>query len=173
MDMSAGQLRRLVRAAAWRQRSLPATIAGGRESGDRGGRGRRRLAGLLGALGLLPAVLGAQDATGSVRGRVVEGAAQQPLAGVAVRVMGTTLGAMTGTDGSYVIRGIAPGTVELRAQRIGYAPSTQSAAVTAGNVTTMDFTLQVAVVKLEEVVTTATGTQARKELGNAITTVNA
>jgi TonB-linked SusC/RagA family outer membrane protein len=116
--------------------------------------------------------LGAQDATGSIRGRVVDAAVQQPLAGVSVRVMGTTLGALTGNDGSYQIRGITPGAVQVRAQRIGYAPGTQPATVTAGAATTVDFTLAAAAVKLEEVVTTATGTQARKELGNAITTVN-
>src|SRR5207248_2200736 len=43
--------------------------------------------------------------------------------------------------------------------------------VSAGQVSTLDFALERAIVQLQEIVTTATGQQARSELGNAVTTL--
>ena len=51
---------------------------------------------------LLPATAAAQ-ATGGVRGRVLENGGQQPISDVQVTVVGTTLGAVTNAAGEDVI----------------------------------------------------------------------
>jgi TonB-linked SusC/RagA family outer membrane protein len=112
-----------------------------------------------------------QAATGSVRGRVVDEAGA-PAVSVQVVVVGTRHGALTGGNGEYVIRGINPGTVSVRAARIGYRPHTQTVAVTSGGEARADFTLERVAARLDEVVTTATGEQSRRQFGNAVATVN-
>ena len=134
---------------------------------------RRLLAVALGASALLPAAAAAQEGTGTVRGRVVDSTGRQPIAGAAVVVVGTARGAAAGADGSYQITGVAPGTVRVRAQRIGFTPSVQPVTVAAGATATADFALAATAVQLGEVVTTATGPQRRVELGNAVATVDA
>ncbi len=124
-------------------------------------------------LGLAPAAARAQAPTGVVRGRVTESAARQPVASATVLVVGTTRGAVTGNDGAYTITGVTPGAVQVRVQRVGYAPQSQPATVTAGATTNVDFTLAVTAVQLQEVVTTATGPQRRIEIGNAQSNVKA
>ena len=81
---------------------------------------RSALAAVLGSF-LLAAPLAAQAGTGTVSGRVVDSASQQPLVSVSVRVVGTTLGALTRNDGSYTIAGLRPGPQQIRATRIGFA----------------------------------------------------
>jgi TonB-linked SusC/RagA family outer membrane protein len=123
------------------------------------------------ALALLPVRAAAQAATGSVRGRVVDETGA-PAVSVQVVVVGTQQGAITGGNGEYVIRGINPGTVTVRAARIGYTPRTQPVTVTSGAEARADFTLERVAARLEEVVTTATGEQSRRQFGNVVATVN-
>ena len=69
--------------------------------------------------------------------------------------------------------GGAVGSQTVRVVRLGYAPQTRPVAVTAGAEVTADFALAKVVARLEEVVTTATGAQSRREFGNVVATVNA
>ena len=113
-----------------------------------------------------------QPAQGTITGRAVEGATQRPLADVQVSVVGTQRGAITNEQGDYRIVGITPGTVTVRAQRIGFAPVTQSAVVTAGGSVTANFVLNATAIQIDEVVVTATGeTQRKRESGNTVATV--
>lgn len=96
----------------------------------------RTRASLFGAAVLLSLVLsglaaplhtvGAQTApaTGRVTGRVIDAETGLGITGVGVSVVGTTIGAMTGVDGSYSIIRVPAGTLTLTARRIGYAPKT-------------------------------------------------
>lgn len=130
-------------------------------------RWRPWLSSALCVLGLMSGMARAQDpATGIVAGRVTDASNQQPLAGVTVLVTGTTRGTITGADGAFRILGVRPGTVQLRAQRIGYTASTQPATVTPGATATVNFSLAVAATTLDQVVVTATGqTETRREQG--------
>jgi TonB-linked SusC/RagA family outer membrane protein len=112
-----------------------------------------------------------QASTGSIRGRIVDESGG-PASAVQVVVVGTQQGAITGGNGEYVIRGISPGTVSVRAARIGYAPRTQTVTVASGAEARADFTLERVAARLEEVVTTATGEQSRRQFGNVVATVN-
>ncbi|MFN2565568.1 MAG: SusC/RagA family TonB-linked outer membrane protein [Gemmatimonadaceae bacterium] len=122
------------------------------------------------ATGALAASL-QQASTGSIRGRVVDEAGA-PAVAVQVVVVGTQLGALTGANGEYTIRGVSAGTVSVPAARIGYTPRTMSATVTSGGETTANFTLERVAARLEQVVTTATGEQSRRQFGNVVATVN-
>jgi TonB-linked SusC/RagA family outer membrane protein len=112
-----------------------------------------------------------QAGTGSIRGRVVDEAGA-PAVAVQVVVVGTQQGAITGANGEYSIRGVAPGTVTVRAARIGYTPRTMSVTVTSGGEAMANFTLERVAARLEQVVTTATGEQSRRQFGNVVATVN-
>ena len=125
--------------------------------------------------GLLPCWAGAQQAepaTGTVTGRVTEVNSQRPLSDVQVRVVGTQRGAITNDQGDYRITGLTAGTVQVRAQRIGYSPVTQSVTLTAGAPASSNFVLSPTAIQIDEVVVTATGeSQRKRESGNTIATV--
>jgi len=121
---------------------------------------RRRLVisgGLLAVLGMAPLV--AQQPTGSptgtIRGRVVESATQQPLAGASVTA--GTQGALTQADGRYVITGVPAGTGAVRARMLGYSAATQPVSVAGGDTAVVDFALNAQAVGLAAVVVTGYG----------------
>jgi iron complex outermembrane receptor protein len=72
-----------------------------------------------------------------------------------------------------MLAGVPPGTVTVRATRIGYAPQTQEVTVSVGAPVTANFTLNPAGVILEQVVTTGYGTQRREAITGSVATVNA
>mgnify|MGYP002780451987 CR=1 FL=1 len=126
---------------------------------------------LLG-LGLLVAGPLAAQPAGSVSGRVTDQATGQPLAGVQVFLAGTTRGALTDAQGRYTLAGVPAGPQTLRATRVGYAQGSQSVTVSAGSSVTADFALRASTVELGALVVTATGQEQRKrEIGNAVSTV--
>ena len=105
------------------------------------------------------------QSTGTIVGRVTERTTNRPLAGVQIRVVGTTRGAATNDSGSYRIPGVPAGTVQLAVQRIGYGVASRSVVVSGENTTTADFTMSPAVTTLDAITVTATGqtrTQARE-----------
>jgi TonB-linked SusC/RagA family outer membrane protein len=111
----------------------------------------------------------AQD--GTVAGTVVAEGSQRPLANVQVAVQGQTgRGSITDEAGRFRITGVTGTQVTLQARRIGYRTATQSVRVGAMDI---QFTLSEAAVSLEEVVVTgtATGTERRREIGNAVSTI--
>ena len=116
----------------------------------------------------------AAQATGSVKGRVLEKGSAQPIPGamVVILVGGARLGGLTDNAGAYVIRAVPVGQVAVRALRIGYSPDTLRVVVPAGGEVIADFALDKVATQLEAVVTTATGDQSRREIGNVIASVS-
>src|SRR2546430_7675433 len=90
----------------------------------------RRVRGIITSLlaVLWAAPLCAQQATGTIRGRVSNAATQQPLAGVSVTV--GRRAAVTRADGRYLVSDVPAGTDTVRGRLIGYAPATQAVTVT-------------------------------------------
>ncbi|HEU4474304.1 MAG TPA: TonB-dependent receptor plug domain-containing protein, partial [Gemmatimonadales bacterium] len=119
----------------------------------------------------LPASLAAQQA--SIRGTVSDSTNQAPIQGAQVSVVGTSLRAETNAGGQYRIAGVSPGTVAVRVQLIGYAPSERPVVLRDGEEATVDFTLAPGVAQLEEIVSIGYGTQIRGELASAISSVKA
>ncbi|MBK6843301.1 MAG: SusC/RagA family TonB-linked outer membrane protein [Gemmatimonadetes bacterium] len=124
--------------------------------------------------GLATASVGAQQGAGTrVTGRVTDKDGGLPIDGAQVRVDGSTIGTITSADGRFALLRLQPGNYQLRVVRIGYLSDVKSVSVTANQTTTVDFVLTKAPYQLEAVVTTATGQQLTRELGNSIAKIDA
>jgi TonB-linked SusC/RagA family outer membrane protein len=127
----------------------------------------------ISAIVFAPMLAAAQQPTGTITGRVLDRASQQPIIGVTVRVVGTTRGVQTGDQGTYRITGVPSGTVSVQALRIGYASATRPITMTDGGTSTLDFALEQAATQLDIVQVTATGQeQSRRESGVATANIN-
>jgi TonB-linked SusC/RagA family outer membrane protein len=104
-----------------------------------------------------------------IAGRVLETATRQPVAGATVLIKNTATGVSTDVDGNFVLHTDAPLPVTLSVNLLGYVP--QEVVVTdAGESITVWLTEDVSY--LNEVVVVGYGTQRRKELTGAISTVS-
>jgi hypothetical protein len=110
-------------------------------------------------------------AQGTINGRVTAQGSGEPLPESRISVVGTNLVSLTAPDGRYALRNVPAGTWVVRVLRVGYQEQKKSVVMTSGQNATLDFTLEAAVVRLDEVVTTATGEQRRVELGNSVSTI--
>ena len=106
---------------------------------------------------LFPA-LAVAGSTGKVAGKIVDAETGEGVPGVNVILVGTTMGAATNLDGEYTILNVPPGTYELKASAIGYAPVTvRDVKVNIDLTTRINVQLGESVVELgEEVVIPAT-----------------
>jgi len=112
--------------------------------------------------------------SGTIVGRVTDARSTEPIAGAAVRLEGSTAGAVTDTEGRYRIDGAPPGNVTLSARRIGYAPARQAVVVVADSVVIADFTLEASATALDQVIVTGTpGGEQRRAIGNAVSSIDA
>lgn len=127
---------------------------------------------LLAALALSGGAAQAQQMN-TVEGRVTDHADGRPVVGARVTVVGTALMAATNADGRFWIRGVKAGQVTLRAAYIGYSSMNKTVTVTDGGTTTVDFALVQTPFSLDEFVVTATGDQAKREVGNAVARIDA
>lgn len=130
---------------------------------------------LLGATSAFALVVGASApavavAQSTITGRVTAAGTGQPVSDVRVYAIGTTAVASTNSDGRYTLH-VKPGTMDVRATRIGFIEQKKSVTVAAGTPATLDFALAQSLIKLTEIVTTATGEQRKVELGNSVTTL--
>src|SRR5438128_9539401 len=118
--------------------------------------------GMIAALAI-PFAVHAQVQTGRITGTITVAPGGQPLAGANVVVVGTEIRAGASPEGRFVLPNVPAGTHQVRAQRIGYAPLTQTVVVTAGQATTVTFALSAQAVTLSEVVSVGYGTQSRRD----------
>ncbi|HEU4749085.1 MAG TPA: SusC/RagA family TonB-linked outer membrane protein [Gemmatimonadaceae bacterium] len=133
---------------------------------------RRVLWSLAIAFLVCPAVAAAQ-ASATITGRVTESATGAPVPSAQIRVEGTTLGALTGPDGTYTISGVPTGAQFISTRRVGFAPERAAVTASAGQTLTRDFVLRAAAVTLNEVVVTGVAAPTTKrQLGNTIETVS-
>ncbi len=115
----------------------------------------------------------AQDQTGSITGRVVDNSNLQPIASANVIIEGMAFGAVSGSTGAFVINEVPAGTHQLTARVIGYAPLTQEVTVTGGETATVDFSLQIQALVMEDIVATGYGTQERLSITGSVATIDA
>ena len=114
----------------------------------------------------------AQGAQGTITGQITVQGTNEPLVEARVILVNTSLFTTTTADGKYTLRNVPEGSHVVRILRVGYLEQRKPVSVTAGQTATVDFSMVQAVIKLQEVVTTATGEQPRVELGNAISTID-
>jgi TonB-dependent starch-binding outer membrane protein SusC len=124
-------------------------------------------------LAVMPGRFSAQ-AVGRIQGTVVDGNTRSPLGGVALTIVGTTRGAVSGAGGAFAIADVPIGEVLLRAKMIGFAPAEQRVTVTGDQAARVELQLRATAVELDQIVVTGTaGPTSKRALGNAISTINA
>lgn len=111
-----------------------------------------------------------QDARGresrnQIAGLVLDAETGLPLAGATARVLGSGIGAVTGSTGSFLLRRIRPGTHTLLIERIGY--STVSQNVTSGD-DTAAVTVSMTASPLDISGFVVTGTLSEQEAGRTL-----
>ena len=125
------------------------------------------------ALGGVPTLLVAQPNTGTVRGRVTEGAGGRGVPDAQVSVEGTRLGAITGANGDFTLAGVPLGQRTLVVRRIGFSPGSKVAAVTAEGVSVGEIVIAPSALNLTEVVVTGSAAPTEKrKLGTSVASVD-
>ena len=108
---------------------------------------------------------------GTISGRVIAVGTKEPLSGAVVTVVGATQRANTDAQGQFRLAGVSGTSVTLDVRRIGYRGERVNARVGQNDVVVA---LTVNPTALEAVVVTGTaGAQEKREIGNAVTTVDA
>ena len=133
----------------------------------------RRSVALAGLLAIVGAPVRAQQAGGTLAVKVTDAANQRPVEAARVFLVGSSIGGPTNADGKVTLARLAPGDYTVRVLRVGYAEQTKKATVGAGQTINLEFSIVVAAVNLQPVVTTATGEQRRVEIGNATANIDA
>ncbi|MEP6621356.1 MAG: TonB-dependent receptor [bacterium] len=123
------------------------------------------------ALATMPLASQAQNALGGTIQGVVR-SETAPVEGVSVTVSGTSLGALTRADGRYIIANVPAGRRSVRAQRIGFTLRELPVTVVAGQSGTLDIDMKASAVSLDQVVVVGYGTQTRREVSGAVSSVN-
>src|SRR5689334_6762420 len=114
----------------------------------------------LGAAAVMPRPGLAQDAVGTITGKVTAADVGTPLAGATLFVTGAQTGALTRNDGTYRIV-LRPGRYELRVRYLGWVGTHDSVTVAAGQTTTQDFALTRSPTTLEALAVVGTRGEAR------------
>jgi len=131
----------------------------------------RALLVLGGVVGGGSAVARAQQ--GTVAGRVTDQASGQPIAGARVTITGTSFIAQSNGDGRYTLARVPGGQLAVRASAVGYGAASRVVTVNAGETAVVDLALALSPFSLDEVQITATGDQAKREVGNSIARIDA
>src|SRR6184192_3128206 len=132
----------------------------------------KRLA-VLAALALSPVHALLAQETGRVAGTVTAQQTGTPLAGASVTLAGGSLGAVTGSDGRYLIVDVPPGTYRVRARFIGYGTVEDTGVVvTAAATATVDFQLRAQAIQLDAVVAIGYATVQKRDLTGAVASVS-
>src|SRR5690242_1775784 len=138
---------------------------------------RRRILPAIFAVLLLPLLAGAAFAQdkGSITGRVTDKASGHAIAFATIAIPELKAGGLTDPEGQFLIRGVPPGTYEVRVQFLGYrAQSRAGVIVAAGKPAVVNFTLEEIVVHEEKAVeVTAERRLVEVRQGATIRSVNA
>jgi outer membrane receptor protein involved in Fe transport len=112
--------------------------------------------------------------TGKISGKVTSSETGEELIGINIVIEGTTMGAASGLDGSYIINNVEPGTYTLIVSGIGFQKQRiENVKVTSDFTTNVDVKLSSDVVTLDAVVVQAEAPMIRKDLTSSRTTVDA
>ncbi len=119
---------------------------------------------------LAPAAADAQSITGNVRDQ----ATGNPIAGAQVSLEGLNLGALTQSDGRYLVLNVPVGTHTLVVQLLGYRTERVTVTVAAGQTVAQNVFLSEQPLQLDELVVTGTAAQSRvREIGNSVAVLDA
>jgi TonB-dependent SusC/RagA subfamily outer membrane receptor len=95
------------------------------------------------------------------------------LSQVIVQIENNRQSSVTGESGKYRFAGITAGTYSIVARRLGYLSLRRTVEVDTTGLYMVDFPLAVSPAQLDQVVTTVTGNQRLREMGNLVETIAA
>jgi hypothetical protein len=98
----------------------------------------------------------AQKGSQTIRGTITDLTSGKPLAGASILLLPANAAAISGADGRFEIKEIAPGRVQVAVSITGYKSATiPEVLVTAGKEVTLDISLEESIAQLNEVVVKA------------------
>lgn len=110
---------------------------------------------------------------GKLSGVIRDASTNEPLIGANILIEGRTMGAATNVDGYYVILNVPPGSYNLKASMVGYAPKvTQQVRVSIDQTTEINFELTSSTFQTEEVVVIATTPIVQKDVSSSRVNLN-
>lgn len=111
--------------------------------------------------------------TGKIAGKVTDPQTGEELIGINVLIEGTTTGAATGIDGTYIINNIEPGVYTLVFSGVGYQKKiVTNVRVASDFTTTIDIQLSSEAIGLETIIVEATRPMVRKDLTSSQTSID-
>ncbi len=111
--------------------------------------------------------------TGKIAGKVTDAQTGEDLIGINVMIEGTTMGAATGVDGTYIINNIEPGTYTLIFSGVGYQKKkVTDVKVSTDYTTRIDIQLSSEAISLETIVVEAKNPMIRKDLTSSKTVID-
>lgn len=134
---------------------------------SKGGRLASLLAVAAAVAFLLPArIVVAQD--GTVTGQVVAATTGQPINGVQITILDTSLGGLSNSSGRFLMPRVPAGTYTVQAVYVGYRTVTQQVNVSPGGTANVQFEMEVSAVAMDELIVTGTaGAVERRKLGTS------
>ncbi|MTI87264.1 MAG: TonB-dependent receptor [Balneolaceae bacterium] len=100
---------------------------------------------------MLPCFAFAQQNTGSLKGKITEVGTDEPLIGVNIRIVGSSLGSSTNLDGEYTIPKIRPGEYNIEISYVGFERVLLTGIkVEAGEVTELNYELREQILSADE-----------------------
>lgn len=109
----------------------------------------------------------------TITGRVVDSTTGRGIREATVKIAGTRLSAVTVDSGRFAVQQVPPGEYLVTVRVFGYRPGEHSVTVGANGRVSVRVALTPVTNLLKGVVTTATGLQERRNVGNDITVINA
>ncbi len=125
--------------------------------------------------GLITCSLLVAGTTGKISGKVTDSKTKEGIPSAVVTIVGTTLGAATDAEGSYVIVNVQPGTYSVSVSYIGYQPvRITNIGVNVDFTTTLNIQLKESAVELNEfVVEGERNPLVRQDQTNPVTSITA
>ncbi len=121
---------------------------------------------------LMAAVSAWAGTTGKIAGIVTDKESGEPLPGVNMMIVGTTVGAATNIHGEFFIINVPPGTYTLRATLIGYGPvETKNVQVSVDLTTTINFQLSTQTIQMGTITVEAQKPLIEKDITSSRTTI--
>jgi outer membrane receptor for ferrienterochelin and colicin len=116
---------------------------------------RRKRGAVAGAMIFLSGFFSQITANEVIKGMVVDRATHQPLPGANIRVLGTSSGGVSGSDGRFVIAPIPAGTYTLEATLLGYqSQRLENKRLAANTALEVNFALEEIPIPLSEIIVT-------------------
>ena len=118
--------------------------------------------------------MSASAQTGTVRGSVLDGVSERPLANAQVLVVGTAISRFTNAAGRFELANVPAGEHLVRVSLIGYGGVERTVVVTEDGTVSLEIGMTSTAISLDEIVVTGVGSEtARRALGTSVEVLTA